>query len=120
MIAILLLFSIDLKSITSRHQITTSENDYASMMIHNKKIFKNLRLPKQTVLFNVKGRHYIEAMFYTSLPAYNFIPDIHQYHELKNKFYTIALFNSDGLVIPNYLKNDSTVIFMNEKILGYD
>lgn len=120
MVAILLLFSIDLKSITSRHQITTNENDYASMMIHNKKIFKSLRLPKQTVLFNVKGRHYIEAMFYTSLPAYNFIPDIHQYNELKNKFYTIALFNSEGLVIPNYLKNDSTVIFMNEKILGYD
>ena len=41
-------------------------------------------------------------------------------NDLKNKFYTIAIFNSDGLVIPNYLKIDSTVIFINEKILGYD
>ncbi len=119
-ITILLLFSLNLKSISKRHQVTNNENDYASMMIHNKEIFKKLSLSRETVLFNVKGRHYIEAMFYSSLPAYNFIPDIHQYNDLKNKSKTIAIFNSNELVIPYYLKKDPTVIFINEKIVGYD
>jgi 4-amino-4-deoxy-L-arabinose transferase len=79
-----------------------------------------LELDKNTVLFNVKGRHYIEAMFYTGLPAYNVIPTIEQYHELKAKDRKIAVFDNRNTSIPDYLQNDPAVIIIEKELLGFN
>jgi len=90
------------------------------MLSHNKEIFKSLDLPNNTVLFNVKGRHYIEAMFYTGLPAYNFLPTVEQYRALKAKGVNIAIFTTMNLEVPDYLKTDTTIIMINKEIKGYN
>lgn len=79
-----------------------------------------MNLPSNTVLFNVKGHHYVEAMFYTGLPAYNFLPSYEDYLDIKNKGRNIAIFNRSNIEIPDYLKNDTTVIFLDEEIQGYE
>ena len=71
-------------------------------------------MPENAVIFNVRGMHYIEAMFYSSLPAYNFIPDKHQYQDLLKKHRIIAVFKYDSL--PDYLLKDPRVIILNDEI----
>lgn len=111
---------IDINSLQDKHTTKNSGNYYTRMLINNKEIFKSLKLPNNTVLFNVKGRHYIEAMFYTGLPAYNFIPSLEQCNDLKTKGCIIAVFQSNNNEIPSYLKNDSTVKILNQQIEGFD
>jgi 4-amino-4-deoxy-L-arabinose transferase len=116
----IILFRFDIEFLQEKHTVWKEDNSYTRMLSHNKKIFKSLDLPNNTVLFNVKGRHYIEAMFYTGLPAYNFLPTIEQYQDLKAIGENIALFNSMNIEIPDYLKNDTTIIMINKEIKGYN
>jgi ethanolamine transporter EutH len=58
-------------------------------------------------------------MFYTGIPAYNFIPTFDQYKDMKNKGKVIEIFNSKNMVIPDYLKDDSTVIIIQKQLQGY-
>ena len=110
----------NIKLIQETHCLTTKNNQYSNMLMHNKEIFKSLRLPQNTILFNVKGRHYIEAMFYTNFPAYNFIPNIEQYKYLKNKNKQIAIFCNDTNLLPDYLSNDPNIIVIKKELQGYD
>jgi 4-amino-4-deoxy-L-arabinose transferase len=119
-IVIIILLRFDIEFLQEKHTVWKEDNSYTRMLSHNKKIFKSLDLPNNTVLFNVKGRHYIEAMFYTGLPAYNFLPTIEQYQDLKAIGENIALFNSMNIEIPDYLKNDTTIIMINKEIKGYN
>ncbi len=59
-------------------------------------------------------------MFYTGLPAYNFLPSVEQYHTLKAKDVNIAIFKTINLEVPDYLKNDSTIIMIDKEIKGYN
>lgn len=59
-------------------------------------------------------------MFYTGLPAYNFIPSLEQYQDVKNKGRKIAIFKKSKTKIPEYLTNDSTVIIIDKEIRGYE
>ncbi len=112
---ILIIVRIDLKLLKERHS-----KHHTKMMIANKEIFSSLRLPENTVLFNVKGRHYIESMFYTGLPSYNFIPTEEQYLELKNKDRAIAVFhNHSEAPLPEYL-NDTTITILSKELQGYE
>ncbi|HBF89475.1 MAG TPA: hypothetical protein DDX39_12615 [Bacteroidales bacterium] len=118
---LIIVFSrFDLRILQEKHTVSDKENLYVEMLSHNKKIFKTINFNDNYVLFNVKGRHYIEAMFYTGLSSYNFVPSIEQYKDLKEKGKNIAIFNSMNLVIPDYLSNDSTTILIDEEILGYE
>ena len=117
-IIIIILLRFDIEFLQEKHTLWKDSNLYTRMMLHNKKVFTSLKLPANTVLFNVKGRHYIEAMFYTGLPAYNFIPTFEQYKDMKVKGRQIAIFHSDNIVLPSYLKDDA--IILNEEIKGYD
>jgi len=83
---------------------------------HNKKIFQDLKLPDNAVLCNIPGYYYIDAMFYTGLPAYNFIPSESQYDELKEKKKRIALFMPADSIIPEYLKNDKQLILLHDTL----
>ncbi len=119
-IFIIVLLRFNIEYLQAKHTLWKKNNVYTRMLLHNKKVFKSLKLPPNTVLFNVKGRHYIEAMFYTGLPAYNFIPTYDQYQDLKNKKINIAIFIKENMKIPNYLKNDTSIMFINKKIEGYE
>jgi len=88
-------------------------------MMHNKAVFQSLDLPENTVLFNVRGRHYVDAMFYTGLPAYSFLPSDEQYEDMKLKNRKIALFKPANLEIPVYLSNDTAVIIIDKELQGY-
>jgi hypothetical protein len=57
-------------------------------------------------------------MFYTGYPAYNFIPSKEQYDDLKQKGRTIAVFKLRDGELPDYLKNDSSLIIINEELQG--
>ncbi len=118
-IAIVLL-KFDVEFLQEKHTLWKEDNHYTRMLSHNKEVFKSLDLSSNTVLFNVKGRHYIEAMFYTGLPAYNFVPSYEQYLDIKNKGRDIAVFNRSNIEIPDYLKNDTTIIFIDKEIQGYE
>ena len=112
-------FNFDINYLKEKHTLFNEKNSYIKHLSHNKQVFQSLDLPSNTVLFNVKGRHYIEAMFYTGLPAYNFIPSFEQYQDVKNKGRKIAIFKKSKAKIPEYLTNDSTVIIIDKEIRGY-
>jgi len=119
-ILVISLLRLDIEHLQERHTTWKKTNVATRMLTHNKEVFKSLDLPEKTVLFNVKGRHYIEAMFYTGLSAYNFIPSFEQYKDIKEKGRNIAIFNSNKTEIPDYLKNDSTIILIEKEIKGYE
>ena len=119
-IVAVVLIRFDIEYLQEKHTLWKKDNQYSRMLSHNKKVFESLDLSSNTILFNVKGRHYIEAMFYTDLPAYNFIPSFEQYQDIKNKGRTIAIFTKDKSEIQNYLKNDDQIIFINKEIKGYN
>ncbi len=113
----LVLLRFDMSALHEKH---SPENQYSKMLIHNRSVFRSLDLPPNAVLFNVRGRHYIEAMFYTGLPAYNFIPTAGQCDELKSRGRKIAVFIPEGTVIPASLEGDTSVTLLNMEIEGYD
>ncbi len=119
-IIILVLLKFDVEMLQEKHTLWKKENQYTRMLTYNKVVFKSLNLSANSVLFNVKGRHYVEAMFYTGLPAYNFVPSKVQYLDLKKKGRQIVVFNSKQIEIPDYLKNDRTVLFIQKEIQGYE
>jgi 4-amino-4-deoxy-L-arabinose transferase-like glycosyltransferase len=120
LIILLVLLRFDIEYLQEKHTTWKNENTYTQMLTYNREIFKSLRLPINTVLFNVKGRHYIEAMFYTGLPAYNIIPSVVQYKDLKSKGWRIAIFKSPNIELPIYLKDDSKVIIIDKELKGYE
>lgn len=120
MVIFIMVFRLDLGVFKERHTISNSGSSYTRDLLHNKQVFKSLDLPTNSVLFNVKCRFYIEAMFYTGLPAYNFIPTIEQYHDLKLKGRRIAIFKPANLTLPEYLVSDPSVIIINKEIVGSD
>lgn len=119
-IIIIVLLRFDIEFLQEKHTLWKESNQYTKMLSHNKKVFKSLNLSPNTVLFNVKGRHYIEAMFYTGLPAYNFIPSYEQYQNIRDKGRNIALFNTNKTEIPDYLTNDTTIFIIDKEINGYE
>lgn len=119
-IIIIVFMKFDIEFLQEKHTQWKGNNSYTRMLTHNKQIFKSLDLSDNTVLFNVKGRHYIEAMFYTGLPAYNFVPSHEQYLDLKQKGRNIAIFKAQNKEFPDYLKNDSTIIIIDKNLKGYE
>lgn len=116
----IVLVRFDTSYLADRHTLKDDNNTYTKMLTHNRDVFKSLDLPTDAVLFNVKGRHYIEAMFYTDIPSYNFTPTLEQYNALKAQGRTIAIFVKKNQDIPDFLKNDPATILIHERIKGYE
>jgi 4-amino-4-deoxy-L-arabinose transferase len=114
------LVRFDIGKIKAQHTLRNEDNSYTRMLTHNKEIFKSLRLPAKTVIFNVKGQHYIEAMFYTGLPAYRFIPTYEQYQDMKDKERVVAIFKPVSGDLPDYLKTDTSIIILDQVLQGYN
>ncbi len=119
-VLLIVLLRFDVEYLQEKYTMWKEDNHYTRRLSHNREVFKSLDLPENTVLFNVKGRHYIEAMFYTGLPAYNIIPSLEQYQDMKIKGRTIGVFKPVNMAIPDFLKNDSTVIIIDKEIQGYN
>lgn len=96
------------------------ENNLASNLLHNKRIFMDCKnnLPENSVIFNVKGRHYIECMFYTGFPSYNFIPSMEQLNDIEHNNKTAVVFNSEK--IPDYLLNNENIILIDTLLMGWE
>jgi 4-amino-4-deoxy-L-arabinose transferase len=116
----LIIIRFDVETFQENHTTWKESNQYTRMMIHNKALFQSLELPENAVLLNVKGRHYIEAMFYTGLPAYPFIPDQEQYRVIKENGKVAALFVIPGQELPEYILKDPSNILIDKMLQGYE
>lgn len=110
---------LDVETLQEKHTQWKESNQYTRMLTHNKELLLSLELPENAVLFNVKGRHYVEAMFYTGLPAYPFIPDEEQYRAINEKGRVPAIFIIPGQEVPDYLLKDQTIL-IEEMLQGYE
>lgn len=107
---------IDISALHEKHKFLGERELCFQFLEENKNIFESLELPGNAVLFNVNGRHYVEAMFYTDRIAYNFIPSAEQYGEVRSKGKVAAVFQSPNDTLPAYLKNDPSVIVISEQL----
>ena len=110
----------DIVRIQEIHTLWKDDNSYSRMLSHNKSIFQSLRLPVNAVIFNVKGQHYIESMFYTGLSSYNIIPSREQFLDIKGKGRVAAIFKPTDNDLPDYLKDDPSTIVIDEILQGYN
>jgi len=108
--------------IIDTHILDSSVKSYRQIQSRNKKIFKELKdlLPAETVIFNVKGRHYVECMFYTGFPSYSFLPTEEQVIELLSKGKAIAVFPEQNEVLPLYLTSNRAVSLIPEYLQGWE
>ncbi len=121
LIMVLIVFArFDIERIQEVHTLWKEDNSYRRMLIFNKNIFQSLKLPDNAVIFNVKGQHYIESMFYTGLPSYSIVPSREQYLDLKGKGRIIAIFKPSNGEVPDYLRDDPATIIINEILQGYN
>jgi 4-amino-4-deoxy-L-arabinose transferase-like glycosyltransferase len=120
LVILIVVLRFDIGQLREKHLPANPDNLYSQMLIHNKAVFLSLHLPGNAVLFNVKGRHYIEAMFYTGMPAYNFLPTFQQYQDLIAKGRCVAIIRPENSKLPAYLINDTTTIIIDQIIKGYE
>jgi hypothetical protein len=116
---LLIMVRFNLPDLAKRYSLEREVNHYSSGLKQNRETFLSLSMPPNTVLFNVCGTHYVEAMYYTGFPAYNVIPSREQVEKMKSLGRTCAVFQSDE-PLPDYLESDSNVIIIDKKILETD
>jgi 4-amino-4-deoxy-L-arabinose transferase len=119
MLVVVFMLNFRPSKMVETHSTKGSNNEYAKMLIHNKKVFRSLHFHDPTILFNVKGRHYVEAMFYSPYFAYGFIPDSAQYATCKIRGFKMALFPGKEK-LPAHLLNDPDVRILKDTLKGYD
>jgi len=120
LILLLVIGFLNLKFTTIRndHSISGPNMLYRSICIQNKKVFESLKttVPLNSVIFNLCGRTYVDCMFYSGLAAYNFIPSVDQYTELKRKNKIIVIFLKAGQALPRYLQEDKSIVLKRDFI----
>ena len=119
LVLVLISTRMDLKAIQNTHFNSDRSNEYVDKLSANKLLFKSLNLPDNAVLLNVKGRHYIEAMFYTGIPAYNFIPERNELQRLAKSGKTLYIFKGEE-DLPYTEKELSSCIVLNKIVQGWD
>jgi len=109
-------YRIDLKEIYQEHSLA---DDYYKKLLKNSVILKSLKtkLPPNTVVFNVRGVMYLDIMFYSGLTSYWLIPSEEQYNDMIKKKRKVAIFKYKGTVLPEYIKNKSDVIILNDELV---
>lgn len=117
LLMVLFITRFHVTKIHEQHSTLQPNNPVRAQLLHNKKVFTSLRLPKNTILVNIKGVHYIDAMFYTGLPAYQVMPSLQQVQTTIAKGYRFAVFAKNQNV-PDYLLNQPSTILIDEEIQG--
>lgn len=88
------------------HELKRTRNlEHCDKMIHNKAVFLSLKekYPDNSVVFGIGGVHFVECMFYSGFPAYNFMPSKVVYADLIDRGRTIIIFKNDRK-IPEYIE----------------
>jgi 4-amino-4-deoxy-L-arabinose transferase len=108
--------------IRQNHSLSGKDSEYLKMMIDNKKIYQELPVtyPANSVVMNVKGIHYVECMFYSGFPAYNFIPSEEQFNDLKKKGRPLIVFKRSNEELPEYLTSDKSVTIITDNMQEFD
>ncbi|HBH05022.1 MAG TPA: hypothetical protein DDX92_00280 [Flavobacteriales bacterium] len=105
---LLLLWRFDFKSIKRNYTNETNRTSYREQMIEITEVYKSLKLPDNSVLFNARG-HAVQGMFYLGIPVYNEIPTESQVLEIRAKGREVAVFKEDDVPLPEYLTQDNNV-----------
>lgn len=116
---LILTLNFNVEYLQAKH--TSWKNDYYFLQqVHNTNQLKSLDLPDHAVIFNTRGRQYIECMFYTGFPAYDFIPTVDQVNKLKQEGRKIILFNSFDTDLPAYIQTDSSILKPDVRLFRMD
>jgi 4-amino-4-deoxy-L-arabinose transferase-like glycosyltransferase len=110
------------QKIDKKHNVLTSQNNYTIMHQENSQSFEELKkkIPENAVIFNIQGRHYVEAMFYLDKQVYPIFPSQKQIAFLKEKgFKTVVVYNQISDVPYELQKNDE-VILIKQKFHFFD
>lgn len=115
-ITLVAVYRYDIQFLNNKY---SSNTPFIQRLSANKRIFTSLSLPPNSVLFNVPGRHYVDAMFYTGVSSYNFVPTKSQYDTLKQSGIPIAIISTSPADLPDYLKNDPDIRIIGETFADY-
>ncbi len=111
LLGLIFIHRFSLQSILKNHSFADAGNGAYYILYHNKVLLRDLKLPADYVLFTAKG-HHIEAMFYTGLPAYDFLPTEAQCRTLTSKGRKIAVWSSARRECPPYLTNHPSIFWI--------
>ncbi|MFT4757840.1 MAG: 4-amino-4-deoxy-L-arabinose transferase-like glycosyltransferase [Vicingaceae bacterium] len=117
LIVFLLFFTkVDFKELRQNHQITNS-NNYQGIMTHNALQFKKFSHENPgTVVFNVKGRQYVEGMFYSNCLFFNFYPSELQLNKCYEAGRKVIILHDEE--IDKKWKTDKRVVYQKSKFKG--
>ncbi|MFH1161510.1 MAG: glycosyltransferase family 39 protein [bacterium] len=115
-------YNLRIPTILDKHTKDVKRNVLLANLQHNKMIFLDLpsQLPDNSVVFNVKGRHYIECMFYSGFPSYPFIPSKYQILNVCRQGRAVAIFQSPIDELPDYILKNPAIIIIQQELLGWD
>jgi 4-amino-4-deoxy-L-arabinose transferase len=110
--------NLNLPAIRKDHSMRGPNMLYRTISIGNKQAFVSLKTttPLNSVVFNLCGRTYVDCMFYSGFPSYNFIPSAGQNSELKIKNRTIVIFCRQGQTLPDYIQKDKSILVRRDVI----
>jgi len=121
-ILIVLMYSnLRMSELLKVHTTYYGANEYHEGLSRNRLIFLGLKdsLPPNSVLFNVSGRHYVEAMFYTDFPSYEMMPTHSEIDEVLAAEMIPVVLNDGRVEIPAQLLADKKILIVNENIHSY-
>jgi 4-amino-4-deoxy-L-arabinose transferase len=114
--------NLRVSDIVEAHKCVSGDSSYSARLTENRNNLLRLKdeLPANAILFNVPGRHYVEAMFYTGHLAYGFIPDQGQVARLVELGYLpIILHNGDGSLLPDWVHSSASVELLLVELHSY-
>lgn len=96
-------------------------NEYHEELSKNRLKFLELKanLPQNSVLFNVSGRHYVEAMFYTGFPSYQMMLGENELREVELAGMIPVVLDDERVEIPEEILKDSRVRVVAQRIHSY-
>jgi 4-amino-4-deoxy-L-arabinose transferase len=93
--------------LAANHGMTSNPGGYWLSMRHNADVWRQLKLPSNAVIFHATHGTYLECMFYTGLPAYDFIPDRSQLDILAEKGLVPVIIDASDIALPDYFSDYS-------------
>jgi 4-amino-4-deoxy-L-arabinose transferase len=88
--------------LAANHGMTRDPGGYWLSMRHNAEIWRHMMLPENGVIFHATHGTYLECMFYTGRPAYDFIPDQSQLDILADKGLVAVIIDASEITLPEY------------------
>lgn len=121
LLVVSMVFNLNIKELLLVHTSWYGYNEYHEELSKNRLIFLELKeeLPVNSVLFNVSGRHYVEAMFYTDFPAYEMMPGTIEIQQVLDADMVPVVLNDERVELPIELTTDNRVLVVDQRIHSY-